>query len=391
MTRSGEAFERLTWELRTEGFACSSSRGRLPTPTAADGEGGRHSTPTRPTLGGEARLLPTAVVTDSAGARNSTSRDPNAPRKGSTGDTLTDALCPRPGEEDRRPQTRQVVEDEEVATLLPTPNPFHAGNTEEPDAWRERRADVFERTGTRHGPALSVIASSIAEGDPLTPDRYMPDGFSDVDEVEDVEVLLPSPVASEGTKPSNTMGVARRAETGQVFLTNVIVTLEGLDPSEAEDRLLPTPLVSDLKGTSPNDSFDQLRGIGDLLPTPTTQETHSGPSQTDRNTPPLNARVNMPDFGAYAPAIRRWERVLGRPAPAPTEVNSKGNPRLSPAFVEWMMGLPAGHVTGSRATRAEQLKALGNGVVPQQAGEAFARILDKNPDVVASLLEPVTR
>ena len=43
---------------------------------------------------------------------------------------------------------------------------------------------------------------------------------------------LPTPVASEGTKPSNTMGVARRQETGQVFLTNVIVSLCGLDPSE---------------------------------------------------------------------------------------------------------------------------------------------------------------
>ena len=44
--------------------------------------------------------------------------------------------------------------------------------------------------------------------------------------------LLPTPVAAEGTKPSNTMGVARRQATGQVFLTNVIVSLCGLDPSE---------------------------------------------------------------------------------------------------------------------------------------------------------------
>lgn len=44
--------------------------------------------------------------------------------------------------------------------------------------------------------------------------------------------LLQTPVASEGSKPSNTMGVARRSATGQVFLTNQIVTLCGLDPSE---------------------------------------------------------------------------------------------------------------------------------------------------------------
>ena len=41
-----------------------------------------------------------------------------------------------------------------------------------------------------------------------------------------------TPVAAEGTKPSNTMGVARRQATGQVFLTNQIVTLMGLDPTE---------------------------------------------------------------------------------------------------------------------------------------------------------------
>lgn len=64
---------------------------------------------------------------------------------------------------------------EEEALLLPTPTAFHAGNTETPDEWRTRRADVFKRTGTRHGAALSVIAQSIAAGDPLTPDRYMPD------------------------------------------------------------------------------------------------------------------------------------------------------------------------------------------------------------------------
>jgi len=37
--------------------------------------------------------------------------------------------------------------------------------------------------------------------------------------------------------------------------------------------------------------------------------------------------------------------------------------------VEWLMGLPVGHVTDPAIglTRNQQLKALGNGVVPQQA------------------------
>ncbi|MBP8882719.1 MAG: hypothetical protein KBG77_16650, partial [Dermatophilaceae bacterium] len=99
-----------------------------------------------------------------------------------------------------------------------------------------------------------------------------------------------------------------------------------------------------------------------------------------------------------APAIARWEAVLGRPAPAPTEVSTKsrercpvhGDPqegrpgdaresvgescackrRLSPEFVSWMMGLPAGWVTDLGLTRNEELKILGNGVVPQQAAAA---------------------
>jgi hypothetical protein len=60
--------------------------------------------------------------------------------------------------------------------LLPTPNPFHAGNEEDPDEWRKRRADVFKRTGTRHGPALGVVAKSLLPGEvPLTVDTYMPE------------------------------------------------------------------------------------------------------------------------------------------------------------------------------------------------------------------------
>lgn len=82
-------------------------------------------------------------------------------------------------------------------------------------------------------------------------------------------------------------------------------------------------------------------------------------------------------WGPYAPAIRRWEHILGRPAPAPTEPGRGGQPRLSPAFVEWMQGLPAGHVTAvPGVSRNAQLRILGNGVVPQQATHALCQLLD---------------
>ncbi|WP_244190662.1 DNA cytosine methyltransferase [Streptomyces caeruleatus] len=78
------------------------------------------------------------------------------------------------------------------------------------------------------------------------------------------------------------------------------------------------------------------------------------------------------DWGPYGPAVERWEAVTGRPAPRPTD--DRG--RLTAAFVEWMMGLPAGHVTAVPGlSRPAQLKALGNGVVPQQAAYVLRFLL----------------
>ncbi|MFI0989707.1 DNA cytosine methyltransferase [Streptomyces exfoliatus] len=77
-------------------------------------------------------------------------------------------------------------------------------------------------------------------------------------------------------------------------------------------------------------------------------------------------------WGPYGPAIARWEAVLGRPGPGP--VDALG--RLNPPLVEWLMGLPAGHVTDVPGlSRSAQLKALGNGVVPQQATAALRDLL----------------
>ena len=43
-----------------------------------------------------------------------------------------------------------------------------------------------------------------------------------------------------------------------------------------------------------------------------------------------------------------------------------------------MMGLPAGHVTAVPGlTRTQQLKALGNGVVPQQAAAAIRLLAER--------------
>ena len=82
-------------------------------------------------------------------------------------------------------------------------------------------------------------------------------------------------------------------------------------------------------------------------------------------------------WGKYAPAIRRWEAVLERAAPAPTTPGRNNRPRLNPRFVEWMMGLPDGWVTGHGLSAAKELKMLGNGVVPQQAHAAIAQLMQR--------------
>ena len=77
-------------------------------------------------------------------------------------------------------------------------------------------------------------------------------------------------------------------------------------------------------------------------------------------------------YGKYQRAIERWEPIVGRRAPAPTMGDRKGRPQLNPVFVEWMMGLDEGWVTGHGLSRSQELKMLGNGVVPQQARLALS-------------------
>lgn len=177
--------------------------------------------------------------------------------------------------------------------------------------------------------------------------------------------------------------------------------------SRVETDLLPTPVVMDAKEHhSPTSSFTSLdklpvplpSAVHQLLPTPTASQFPSNkslsPGATER--PALSAINQLlptslaqrttprggPNFhelvhgitpwGRYSEAITHWERILGRPAPEPLTTSVKtGRPQLSALLVEWMMGLPTGHVTDiPNTSRVEQLKLLGNGVVPQQAAEA---------------------
>jgi len=201
--------------------------------------------------------------------------------------------------------------------------------------------------------------------------------------------LLPTPRATDGTNG----GPNQRGSSGDLMLPSAV-------------HLLPTPAVNDMGAGKTVEAWDEW-----------TARMKSSHGNGNGHGASLHIESLRSDkWGQYAPAIARWEAVLGRPAPAPTEVSTKsrercpvhGDPqegrpgeelrdmregldaqevrqwdaresvgescackrRLSPEFVSWMMGLPAGWVTDLGLTRNEELKILGNGVVRQQAAAA---------------------
>lgn len=181
--------------------------------------------------------------------------------------------------------------------------------------------------------------------------------------------------------------------------------------------LLPTPTSqaakhdADDRGPGSLDDHNLWSVAARLLPTPSVADVEGGRKHRSGERSDellLNGIAHHQAWGQYAAAIARWEAVLGRPAPAPTDPTGKGGAhRLSPRFVEWLMGLPDGWVTGESVeawrarladrragrdarpvghrgsvarrlpvtSRNEQLKALGNGVVPQQAAAAVRHLL----------------
>ena len=231
--------------------------------------------------------------------------------------------------------------DEPGVALLPTPSACNANDGEGTETWLARREVVKARVknGNDMGMPLAIAVQ-----------------------------LLPTPTAQDG---------ATNGGPSQ-FQRNTL-------PLNAEVTLLPTPRTSDTNGAGHHgDGGMDLRTTVTLLPTPAASDGNGGktshPDVRRANGHSINlseSAIHAPiGWGKYEPAIRRWEQIVG-PAPAPTEPNKNGNPRLSAAFSQWLMGWPAGWVTDPAIgiSRNDQLRIVGNGVCTQQAIAALHYLL----------------
>ncbi len=108
------------------------------------------------------------------------------------------------------------------------------------------------------------------------------------------------------------------------------------------------------------------------------RRSSGGPERPGDNALPRRLGMRaITNWGPYWAAIRRWELVVGRLAPLAVERGTRGQARLSPAFSEWLMGLPAGFVTDIGLPYSAQHRAIGNGVVPQQATAALRLLVER--------------
>ena len=185
-----------------------------------------------------------------------------------------------------------------------------------------------------------------------------------------------TPAASEAERGHQPEEKAR-ARGGQV-------TLSG------QFKNFPTPTVADtftdkLKSSQQKEGSMHSVNLSQavhMLPTPNTMDDLPArdESKIDRSKGGFsNVRetVVRPNFDRFEPVVKRWEQVTGMEAPAPTEPDGKdGAHRLSSKFTEWMMGLQPGWVTGHGLSRKDELKACGNGVVPQQAELALRLLME---------------
>ncbi len=218
--------------------------------------------------------------------------------------------------------------------------------------------------------------------------------------------LLPSPRATDGTNG----GPNQRGSSGDLALPSAVHRLPlfrtptsqlavnggsqhpdkrkagGHGPTLADEveHLLPTPAAR--LGDYTSRGADPARYKGPQSLNGRRSNLDDCIAAIQAGVPWVAARIagEVVDWGPYARAVLRWAQVTGTLPPHPVEPGKTGM-RLSPAFVEWLMGLPEGWVTGVPGlSRNAQLKALGNGCVPQQVMIALSLLLSRMPVEAAS-------
>lgn len=102
-----------------------------------------------------------------------------------------------------------------------------------------------------------------------------------------------------------------------------------------------------------------------------------GPEPTGRRELPTWGGTADWDWGPYRDAVKRWQAVLGRPAPSPITTGVRGGRKLSGRFTEFMMGWPEGWVTDvPGVSNDDALRLCGNGCVPAQVAYALRMLVN---------------
>lgn len=320
------------------------------------------------------RVFVLAADAASAGARDNVGRLRGLPKQSPSA-----ADAPRDGRDEGRPESARLVGGFDAAVsgdghvdLLPTPCVVDRLATTDMtlEQWDESRRSQKERGVGSFGPrgdSLGAAVLRVEEGSER-PD-YSTTG------ARQHSPLLPTPNAQDGGGPHGDRGGWRPSRGHRQSSLSDALT--------APDYLLPTPNAQDGNGGgrySSDGHQSTLPGEVRLLPTPRSSDCFGAGQHGDggmdlRTTVSLLPAMSA-QWGKYAPAIARWEQIVG-PAPAPTEPNRNGKPRLNPEFSSWMMGWPAGWVTDPAIgiSRNDQLRIIGNGVVPQQAAAALQWLL----------------
>lgn len=171
------------------------------------------------------------------------------------------------------------------------------------------------------------------------------------------ERKLPTPIVGDAKASRNS--TANRINSEKAHAGNTLTDVFVPNP-----KLLPTVMANEAEKGTNLQNAEQRAKTGQVMITNVAQTIVQGGSV----------------WGQYEPAITRWESITGREAPSPTLPDGReGQQRLSPLLTEWMMGLPEGWITSPDIgiSRNDQIKAAGNGVVPQQAVLALRYLLRK--------------